>query len=192
MITWLTAGLRPYLLGAIALCGIGIASTIYIQNARINHLKSEVADLQGDVARAVTANKTNNETIQQLKAERDKAGASCRKRLADADATIAALHKIDETKGGRHDNRQVGNSSMGGGAGTDDLLDALNGMLPGQGGSSDGICKAAGAPVSGGAGMVSGDVLYCLDEVNAKNLLKDFLLCRAWALDGMQAIEGMK
>ena len=40
--------------------------------------------------------------------------------------------------------------------------------------------------------MVSGNVLYCLDEVNAKNMAKDFALCRAWALDGVQAIEGLR
>lgn len=185
---------KMYVYGIASLVVLGMGLALWYQNGRIDRLKAEVKALQADVETAVAANKTNDATIQELKAERDKAGKSCAKRLADMQALIDNLNKIDTTTGGANGTQASGNTVAAGGAGNsgDALLGLLNGMLPGQGGGQDGVCQAAGPAVSGGAPLVSGDVLYCLDAVNAKNFAKDWTLCQAWANEGVNVIEGMR
>lgn len=187
---------KMYIAGAALLAVLGMGLTLWYQNGRIDRLKSDNAALNLGLATAVGANTENVKTIGELKKEREKSGRSCAKQVADKDKLINELRKIDETDGGTHE--QAGNGNMdgtGGGdtGGGDALLDLLNGMLPAaDGGQASGVCQAGSPSVAAGASVVSGDVLYCLNEVSAKNLLKDFALCRAWANEGVIAIEGMR
>ena len=184
--------IKAYLYGGMAVIILGLGATIWIQSGRIDRLKVEVAQLQTDKTVCLSANVDNDRTIKELKSERVKANKLCEIRLADAYIKADTLRKIDETKGGQH-NEQTGDGNMdstGGGnsGGRDALLDLLNnGMLSGQGGGEDGVHKASGAERAGRAELLPGQLGYCLDEVNSKNLLKNMVLVRSWALD-MQTI----
>lgn len=185
---------KLYAFGAVLLIILGLGAAVWVQGVRIDGLRAEVKALQADVESAKDANETNDATIKDLKAERDKAGKSCAKQLANMQTLINNLNKIDTTTGGANGTQAFGNAVAAGGAWNsgDALLDLLNGVLPGQGSRQDGVCQAASPAVSGGAALVSGNILYCLDEVNVKNFAKDWALCMAWAKDGIQILDGLR
>jgi len=189
------AQVKAYLYAGIALVILGLAATIWIQGVRIDKLKAGLAQEKLNKEACLYANDEGMKTIAELKAERDKAGASCARRLADKQAVIDELNRIDAAKGGGNGAR-TGDGNAVVVSNTNDsrntLIDLLNGMLSGAGGRQDGVCQAAGAGVSAGTKVVSGDVLYCLDEVNAKNLMKDFALCKGWGREGAITLDGMR
>ena len=167
------------LLAILSLCGL-----IYVDGMRIDKLKADLAQANMNTSTCVVANAETQKTIAELKKERERAGKSCVKQIADKNKLIDELRKIDEAKGGDNAN----NTDNSGNA----ILALLNGMLPGQGGRADGVCKAGNPAVASETALVSGDILYCLDEVNAKNLAKDWALCKAWAIEGVQFLDGLR
>lgn len=174
---------KAYLYGGAALIVAGLAVTIWVQSVRIDKLKADVEQARKNTSICVAANTETQKTIAELKAERDRAGRSCARQIADKNKLIAELQKIDGTGG-----NNANDSAHSG----DAVLDMLNSLLPGQGGGKDGVCQAGGPAGAAGAPVVPGDVLYCLDEVNAKNLAKDWALCKAWANEGVHLLDGLR
>lgn len=185
---------KAYIYGVIAIIVALLSTGVWIQTSRINSLKSDIAQSRLNTEACIAANVDGQKTINELKKERERAGKSCAKQIAEKNKLIDELRKIDETRGGNNGTRTSGNGMAGSDSYSSGnaLLDLLNGMLPAEGGGQDGVCKAGDPGVARGTEMVSRDVLYCLDEVNAKNLAKDWALCKAWALDGVNVIEGMR
>ena len=175
--------IKAYLYGGAALIVAGLAVTIWVQSVRIDKLKADVEQARTNTSTCLAANAETQKTITELKAARDRAGRSCARQIADKNKLIAELQKIDGTGGNNANDINYGGNA---------ILALLNGMLPGQGGRPDGVCQAGGPAVAEGTAVVSGDVLYCLDEVNAKNLAKDWALCKAWAREGVQLIDGLR
>ena len=182
--------IKAYLYGGMAVIILGLGATIWIQSGKIDRLKAEIKALQIDVATAVDANKSNQETMTDLREEIAKSGNLCEQRLHARDILNKKLRDIDNLSGGNHE-QNGGVIVAGTGAGNTDgdnaLLSALNGMLPGQGSGEDGVYKAVSAESTSGAALLPGQLGYCIDEVNSKNLLKNVVLLRSWALD-MQTI----
>ena len=176
--------IKAYLYGGAALVVVGLVTTIWVQSARIDNLKKDVEQARTNMSVCLAANADGQKTIAELKKERERAGKSCAKQIADKNKLIDELRKIDEATGGSHAN-DTDNSGNA-------ILALLNGMLPGQGGRADGVCKAGNPAVASETALVSGDILYCLDEVNAKNLAKDWALCKAWAIEGVQLLDGLR
>ena len=182
--------IKAYLYGGAALVVVGLVTTIWVQSARIDNLKKDVEQARTNMSVCLAANADGQKTIAELKKERERAGKSCAKQIADKNKLIDELRKIDEaTGGGNVSNNGSADNAVGSG---NTILAILNGMLPGQGGRADGVCKAGNPTVAAGAPLVSSDVLYCLDEVNAKNLAKDWALCKAWAIEGVQLLDGLR
>jgi hypothetical protein len=164
---------------------------VWYQNGRIDHLKKALDWERLNKETCLYANAESVKTITALKAERDKAGKSCEARITGKDRLIAELRKIDETTGGHHalgTQNSKPETSV-----SDPLLSLLNGVLPGQGGRSDGVCEADGATGPDGAVLVSRPVRYCFcSDQDVRNFAKNWALCRAWAGEAVQVIEGMR
>ena len=184
------AQLKAYMYGAAALVVVALAAALWFQTARVDRLVAEIALERENTRVCLAANKTSDDAIQELISERSRDFKSCARQLADKDRLIVNLNKIDATTGGHNVSN---NGSADNAIGSDNtILAFLNGMYPGAGGRADGVCKAGDPGISEGAGLVSGDVLYCLREVDAKNLLKDKALGDAWCAQGVQIIEGLR
>lgn len=122
-VTW------PYLIVAI----ITGAFVGWVQQVRINGVKTTLTVKEHELKTCQEANKTNQVTITSLEAERDNAMKGCEVRIRLKERTLANIRRIDsiETKGGKANE----NDSPDGG---DPLLGLLNGMFtPEQSGSKD-------------------------------------------------------
>lgn len=172
---------KLYISGAILLVIVSLGITVYVQ-----HEQKKLLRMERD--QVINANETNDKTIKELKAERDKAGVSCARRISDKDKLIADIMKIRETKGANDEQSKP--TSMD--TCSDPLLGLLNGMLSPASGQ-DGVHQADGSTGTCRTEMVPGKVYYCFaSDDDVRNFASDWTLCRAWALDGAQAIEGMK
>ena len=175
---------KLYAAGAALLIILGLSAVVYVQHGQKKVLEAELAQ-------ALAANKTSDNTIQELKAEREKAGQSCAQRVAGKDRLIDELRRIRETKGGndaKQGNRSSGNevAAANSARSGDALLVLLNGMFPSSGADGNGVCQAADPAVAQGAAVVPGQVRYffCSDE-DVRNLVSNVALCRAWALESV-------
>lgn len=179
---------RPYFYGALVVVLIAAGVTIRWQYGTINQLKE-------DLYNAINANKTNQQTITKLIDEREKAVTTCEARLSAKDQLIKRLRSIDDLKPASHQvvSPTVGVVGIAVISGTDYILAALNGMLPGEGSSSDGLYSSGSPTSSAGADILPREVVgYCTDEVGARNLLKNIVLLRAWALDTAMILISMQ
>lgn len=180
---------KLYILGAILLVIVSLGVTVYVQHGQKKLLRMERDQV-------INANETNDKTIKELKAERDKAGVSCARRISDKDRLLADIMKIRETKGANDEQRAETTRNEVAAADTcrsgDPLLGLLNGVLPPAGGQ-DGVHQAGGPAGACGAQMVPCQVYYCFaSDDDVRNFASDWALCRAWALEGVGAIEGMR
>lgn len=182
---------KLYAAGAALIIILGLSATVYVQHGQKKVLRAELAQVRA-------ANKTTDNAIQELKAEREKAGKSCAQQVAGKDRLIDELRRIRETKGG-NDAKQ-GNGTSGNEVAAADsarsgdaLLALLNGMFPTSAADGNGVCQAADPAVAGGAAVVPGQVRYffCSDE-DVRNLVSNVALCKAWALEAVDVIEGLR
>lgn len=161
------------------------------------HYKKANDRLRTDNAQCLGDNKMNIGVIEAMKAERANNNHLCEQRLSMKDGLIKRLELIDRLKEGSGDERinvsrdvESGGACPGvfvtGGFTGSSVLGALNGMYP-SAGDAGGVLAGDVAPAATGAQLLSGQLVYCLDEVNAKNLLKNATLVQAWA-DDMRAI----
>lgn len=107
---WLLKYILPFIIGGLLFGG----TAWKIQGARLDSAKAKVSS-------CMDANKSNIESIEQLKKEIEGSNKSCQERLASKDLTIKRLKEIDKLRG-----KDENNPSSG-----DTLLDALNGMFSG-------------------------------------------------------------
>lgn len=189
------AKFKAYVYGGAAVAVLLLIAALWYQSKVIDRLKADNATLERGAEIMLNANAETAKAVTELKKERDKINATCAKKIADKDRRIDTLRKIDEAKEGHNAGTgAAGNEVAAAGArgGGNTVIALLNGMLPAEDHHENGVCKADSAGVTEGAALVSGDVLYCLDAVNARNLLKDFALCKGWALEAVDTIEGMR
>lgn len=177
--------IKLYFAGGVLLALLALGATVYIQHGQKKVLRAELAQ-------ALDANKSNDNTIKELRAEISRTSREYERIIADKNQLIDTFQTIDKAKGGVNadQGKETARIEAAGGSG-DAVLDLLGRVLPagpGQGGE----CKAADPAASGGAPVVSGNVLYCLDEVNAKNLMKDWALCRDWAQEGVRKLTSLQ
>ncbi|MDH4164742.1 MAG: hypothetical protein OEW15_18940, partial [Nitrospirota bacterium] len=84
-----------------------------------------------------------------------------------------------ELKGGTN----VSNNTVVAAPGND-VLDALNRMLPqAAGGDGSAVHQGTDPAAASRAALQPGELVYCLREVDAKNLMINFSMCRAWGGD---------
>ena len=180
----LALSVRPYLYGAITLAVIAAGVTIKFQFDKIDKLKE-------DNIRAQEANKTNEKTITEILNERDSAITTCEARLSAKDTLIKRLRDIEVLRPStvKPGSPVVVGSSSGG---TDTVLDILERVLSGPTNSQDGVYSAVSTSSPGEARAVPGSLVYCLDEVGAKNLLKNFTTLLAWAEDMRTILMSMQ
>ena len=174
---------------------LALSGAVWYQSGVITGLEGDKARLASDVLKCAAANDENQATIAQLVHERDKGGSTCESRLAAKDAIIKKLRDIYE--GGSDGSAKVElvkpsvqcigvNRS----ADNDHLVNLLDGMLqvvPAGDRGAGGVREAGSTASASGASILSGELGYCVDKVNAQRLVTNVTLLRAWAVD-MQTI----
>ena len=180
-----------YIYGAVIALILALSGATWYQSGVIEHLKGDSAQLTADALKCAAANEDRRAVIVELVKARDKVVINCESRLAAKDTIIEQLRDIEIITGGCHgQNMGDGNGGADNNSDIDHIGNALAGMLPmvpaGNSGSS-GVHKADGAANTSGTYLLPGQLVHCLDEVNAKNLLRNTILLRGWALD-MQKI----
>jgi hypothetical protein len=202
---WLT--IIKFGLPCLIAAAIVFGSAWEIQGIRIGKLDNNVSELIGithkwDAAykSCEKANTTNVAAITELQSDVKKANAGCDKQQGIQDRTLLRLSQIDAlhpylTRGkNEKDNPVVGNS--------DPILAALDGLFSatGEASGSDsgkGIHQTGDSAVAGAAAGIPGAIpnnarLYCLDEVNAKNLMKNLAQERGRTQRIETIIEGLR
>lgn len=192
----------PFLLAAL----IGFGGAWKIQDVRIDSLKVALKQAGNDLKACQGANKTNRETIGNLRKEIAQADKTCTERLRINSKKTGRIRQIDElppympnkeNKGGKGDEKI---STI---AATDALLDELNSMFDNSAASNkDGIHKTAGSGASGKTGSLSCQMagggyteavrFYCLDVENVKNLLKNREIDKAYQDELRAILEGAR
>ena len=204
----LSFGLKnwKYILIVLTLLSAGFYAAWQIQGIRVEKLKLEASRLQADVAVCQEANKINQETIGKLKKELADAAKVCAKRLKINDRKADRIRQIDEIKpyefqvankyGGKNEKVDVYVVT------SDTLLNELNRMFNDPAtGSKDGIHKTDSTRTADPAAILSCQMagsghtetvrLYCLDSENAKNLLKNREIDKAYSDELIAILEGL-
>jgi len=174
-----------------------------IKEAEIQKKKVEIISLKKDLKDCQEANKANQETIEKLKDEVAQSYRLCAARLKINNRKAGRIIQIDEIKpylpqqtgikkdGGKDE--KVNSANVG-----DTLLNELSGMFNDPAaGSKDGIHKTDRAGTADSTAVLSCQMagsghtetvrLYCLDSENAKNLLKNREIDKAYT-DELRAI----
>jgi hypothetical protein len=200
----------PYLIAAV----IAGAAVWGVQEIRIGHLENTVTSRDNDIRKwdaayklCTDANTTDAATIVALQADVKKAIDRCGSQLAAKERTTNRLYQIDMLKPNNPSLLKEKHENKTGIFVDDPILAALNGMftLPGQAPGADSqtaVRQAAGAAPSGKAPGLPGALpdsgparvlrWYCLDEIGAKNLLKDFELKSGRERELEAIVEGMR
>lgn len=167
--------IQKYLIYGLAALLLATAFTGGYYYLRCGHLENELDKARQERADFETAAKTNAETIDQLKSERNKMSARLENEQATCNQRIAGMQHyetIPEVKSnGTETSSHSGNP----------LLDALNNELfPVQTDDSRKIRSGADSATGSGAPVLTGN-LYCTDAVGARNLLKNVrVLMHGW------------
>ncbi|MEW6115665.1 MAG: hypothetical protein AB1553_02035 [Nitrospirota bacterium] len=183
--------LLPYLIGAM----IAGAAVWKIQGARIDTRDADIKVLKVNNEALTKANQKSQESITALRDDIKKAKSTCVRQIAIEQEKCDRIAHIDALKGGGYENDSIV-------FGIDAVHAELFGLFYGTAaGSGNAVHKAGDSADSFGAAALSCEVegdrykaerLYCLDEVNAKNLLKNQTLDAAYRAQLITVIEGMR
>ena len=186
MFDYIKGGIIGLLVGMI-LAGAGVWW------ARGQQVKAVKVDLQA----AVDANATNLTTIAELKKQAEDLNKSCSARIQTKDKTIKRLTYIDSLKPTGVTTHET-NNAVAGNSG-DPILDELDGKWGKPTDNADGVYQTDDTGASAATGVLPGKVaeemtegLYCLDEENAKNLLRNKALQDDREKSLEQSLEGLR
>jgi len=162
------------------LCAVFMIFSV-IEYMVITRQKSDIEKLQIQAKSDVTVIKACATKISRLNAEIKRNNQACAENLAGYAETTAELQRMSEprsTYGGIGNEVQTGNNTGSG----NPILDNLNGMFPDlREASGTGMHQSATDPASSaGPDILPGKLAYCLDEVGAKDLLKNIIIMRNW------------
>jgi len=202
LLSLLSGPFKPWLYGALSVAVLSVGATVWYQKSRIDSLSGELGQCKEGLTNAKKANETSQHAIDILIEERSNAATTCQKRLFEKDRLIRDLRGIDALRPSTQPTvtgavvDAVNAASVLSAAvsvGPDTVLDALNWMLSSPAAGGRDALSSAGSPTgSSGAGPLPGAVVYCADEMNAKNLLKSFTTLRAWAEDMRTILVGLQ
>jgi len=175
-----------YALLVLLLLAIVTAGWFYI---RVGILKNQLETETISLIEAEKAAKTNKETADALQKERDSIVALYVGQLKTCNKKLTALQVIDNTpEVTTHGTTTLTHSG-------NPLADALNRMFPiqVQADNQDRVHKVSSPASITGTNVLSGEFHYCLNAVNARNLLKNVtVLMRGWGQENYDLLKSFQ
>ena len=177
--------LKMLIFGAVVVMIATVIGVIDYQRHAINKLRSENEQLYTSLRQEASANLICQSTVTALLKARSQSQINCEQRLAEKNSIIDQFEIIDNaTREVNYVQPEI--SKVDSSVHRNSLITLLNGMLPevrSTSSDTNPIRVSGSAAVAAGTTVLPGELEYCVGEVDAKNLLKNVVLLRAWAND---------